>query len=251
MNDQSHPFSEIILVDDASKDQTREIAESHGATVIRLTKQHPSYVGRPELATVCNHAFRYITSHRLPYDYLMGNGADTLLPGNYVEEMTRRMDKNDRLVISGGTIRGEQQSSDHVRGAGRFHKAQFWKNHVKEYPLRYIWESYPLYKARSLGYAVYNFPDLIMISQRQTTLYKKEYGFAMRELGYIPVYALARSIKAMLKDPRIGSGMLKSYFFGDLDIADSDIAEFIRSLQRRHLASLLLHPRQLLLRSAC
>ena len=89
-----------------------------------------------------------------------------------------------------------------------------------------------------------------MTPQRQTTHYEKDYGFAMRELGYIPVYALARSIKAMLKDSRIGSSMLKSYFFGDLDVADPDIAEFIRSHQRRHLASLLLHPRQLLLRSA-
>ena len=249
MVNQSMRFSDIILVNDASKDATERIAVSFGATVINLEEQHPSYLGRPELARICNHAFRYIRDKGLQYEYLMGNGADTILPGDYVEEMVKRMDADPRLVISGGRIQGERQSRSHVRGSGRFIDGPFWRTHIKEFPIRYIWESYPLYKAHSLGYDVYHFPDLVMTSQRKTTLYKSGYGHAMRELGYLKFYALARCILGMIEEPRPGGvAMLKSYLFGKTRVVDPLIEKFLRSYQIRHLASMILDPRTILRR---
>ena len=248
MINQTVPFTDIIVVNDASDDETGEIAESYGCTVINLSEKHPSYAGRPELAKIFNRVFDYLDSEGIEYDYLMQHGADTILPEHYVEQMLQRMESRKDLVIASGTIKGEPVSKTHARGAGRFIKGWFWRRYVKRYPITYIWESYPIYKALSLGYKVTNFPDLVMETLRPTKCYKPFYGAAMKELGYLPIYALARCFLAFMEDKRVGVDMLKTYLFSSYCCYDPEIKRAIRRYQANQIVRLLRRPKEILLR---
>jgi len=237
---------EIIFVDDASVDDSAEIAESYGANVIRLTEQHPSYTGRPEFAKIWNHALRHIDCSR--YDYMVQCGADIVLPLHYIETLVDRMERAPRLVFASGVIYGEPTYRTHARGAGRLIQTWFWHRFVREYPIAYCWESYPLYKALSLGYQVESFPDLEMHTLRKTKEYKSTYGYAMRELGYLPYYALARCMLAMAKNMKIGVRMLHSYLTSPFKPFDKEIAKYIKNYQTNMVGNLIKKPKTLVKR---
>jgi glycosyltransferase involved in cell wall biosynthesis len=235
---QTHPFYEIIIVNDASTDRTKEIAEDYGVVVIDLKEKHPSYIGKPQLAELFNKAFLFIYANELKFDYLMQHGGDTVLPRNYVETMIRRMESNKRIVIAGGIIKGEFQYESHVRGLGRFYEANFWNRFIKFYPINYTWESYPLFKALSLGYILKNYPDLVMLPLRNTRLYKEQYGLSMRELGYFPPFAIGKCLLSVIFGRKAGIKMLKSYLFSPSGIMDVSIKNWIRL----HQIQRILHP---------
>jgi len=240
---QTLPLDEIIFVDDASADDSAEIAEGYGANVIRLTKQHPSYAGLPELAKIWNQALRHVdTSH---YEYMIQCGADVLLPPSYIEELVKRMENDPRLVVASGVVHGEPTYRTHARGAGRLIKTWFWHRYIRKYPIAYCWESYPLFKALSLGYRVESFPDLEMHALRKTREYKSAYGYAMRELGYLPYYAFARCILAMAKNTKTGVKMLYAYLTSPFRSFDQQVTDYIRSYQINMIRKLVRNPKTL------
>jgi len=204
----------ICIINDGSIDKTKQIAEAYGCQVIDLPLHPESYLARAEtvwkIAEVSNYAFPPPPD----CDYIMQHSPDTILPPNYVEALVERMEKNPRLVIASGVVRGEKTSKSHVRGVGRLYKSWFWNKYIKKFPLGlFSYESYPLFKARSLGLEVKNFPDLIMLTQRPTKaqMYLENQGYMMRELGYFPPFAIAHCLRVFLEDPNTGIKMLLSY----------------------------------------
>jgi glycosyltransferase involved in cell wall biosynthesis len=237
MTYQTYRFHKIIIVNDNSTDDTRDIAEEYGADIIDLEADHPSYIGRPELSTIFNYAFHYIRVKGFGYEYLMQHGADNLLPYWYVECMVRRMEADKRIVVAGGNVKGEAVHKSHVRGTGRFYRATFWDRYIKYYPFNHTWESYPLFKALSLGYITRNYKDLVMIPLRPTRLYKERYGVAMRELGYFPPFALGKCLLSVLLGRKVGVKMLISYLFSKSGVIDNDVKTWIR----RHQIERMIH----------
>lgn len=227
------PFK-ILVINDASIDQTREIAEAYSVNVINLTDRHPSY-SSPErgwmLALVWNHAFPPPKNT----DYILQMGADVILPPDYIERMVELMEQNSRLVIASGMIEGEKTLKSHVRGAGRLYKAWFWNQHIRQFPLIYCTESYPLYKALTLGFEVQSFPDIIMKTQRPTNLYKAKYGYAMRELGYFPPFALAKCFLSFLMAHKTGVTMFRTYLTSPFKQCDKTIQAYLRLNQIRRI----------------
>jgi len=220
--------SKILVINDASIDKTKDIAESYGCDVINLTEQHESYTLSVEdtwrFATIWNHAFPMPRNT----DYLMQTGPDVILPRNYIERLVKLMEQDNRLVIASGMIEGEPTLKTHVRGAGRLYKAWFWNKYVKMFPLTHGCESYPLYKALALGFKVQNFPQIIMKAQRPTQLHKGKYGYAMRELGYFPPFALAKCFLSTLFSPKNGIMMFKTYLTSPFKPKDKDIQTYLR-----------------------
>jgi len=209
LNQTLKPFK-ITLINDASIDRTAEIAEAYGVQVINLTRRHESY-SSPEtgwmLATIWNHAF----PPPAKTDYIFQTAPDAILPLDYIERLLALMERDFKLVVASGMIKGEKTLKSDVRGVGRLYKAWFWNKYIKKFPLIYLAESYPLYKALSLGLHIESFPELVIQPQRPTHLYKAKYGYGMRELGYFPPYALAKCFLSLLFSPKNGIMMFKTY----------------------------------------
>jgi glycosyltransferase involved in cell wall biosynthesis len=231
MNMQTYPFYKIVIVDDNSTDETSAIAEEYGAEVMYLPFEHPSYLGKPELSTIFNMAIIYILANKFPYNYLMQHGADNLLPAWYVECMVKRMEEDKRIVIAGGNVKGEAVYKTHVRGTGRFYRGTFWNRWIRFYPFNHAWESYPLFKALSLGLITRNYKDLIMIPLRPTRLYKEQYGIAMRELGYFPPFAFMKCLLTIFLGRKFGVKMLNSYLLSKSGVIDEGVKAWIRRYQ--------------------
>lgn len=232
----------ICIINDGSTDSTRQIAESYGCQVINLPPHPESYTSCAEtiwkMAKVLNHAFPPPPD----CDYIMQHSPDIILPPYYTEVLVNRMKRNPRLVVASGVVKGEKTSRSHVRGVGRLYKAWFWNKYIKKYPLgMHSYESYPLFKARSLGLEVRSFPDLVMTALRptKTQLYMQHQGWAMREVGYFPPYAILHCIKAFLHDQKVGTKMFLSYLrpFSKKTVED-EVKRWVRLYQARRLLNL-------------
>lgn len=80
---QEIPFDEILVYDDCSDDNTKEVAESYGATVINGSTNEGCSFGKNELAT-------YAKS-----DWLHFHDADDDLLPNFTKEIHQWIEKND------------------------------------------------------------------------------------------------------------------------------------------------------------
>ncbi len=227
-------FSEIIYVDDCSRDNSIRIAECFDVTIIKRTIPHKSYAGKALLSKVVNEGIKAI--NRLPnIDYFLITGCDIQLPEYYTKTIIREMENDDSLMICSGSIEGEHTLSTFPRGAGRVYRYIFWDRYIKLFPLSYIWESYPVYKALSLGYKTCSIPSLHMITSRPTTTFKSGYGYAMREIGYTKIHALSRCFLALTKNRIMGMQMLKTYLFSGLPVYDKELSKWVKNYQRRTL----------------
>lgn len=235
---QSHRPKKVLYVDDCSLDSSPDIAESYGCEVVRLTRQHESYVGRPELALITNQIISHIDFSE--YDFMMIAGTDVILSRDYIERLLIHMSRDKELVICSGVIMGE--FSNVVRGAGRLFRVTFWTEHIKKFPLNYTNETYPVYKAYQLGFHVESFSDVLMTSLRPTKSYKQTYGYAMRELGYLPLYVLGKCLLAFTKSPQRAVKMLVSYLCSPYTPEDMGIADWIKDYQLRKIHSWIKRP---------
>ena len=223
-------FDYIIYVDDCSRDNSIKIAEKFGLIVVKRTIPHKSYVGKALLSKVVNEGITEI--YHLPRPkYFMITGCDIRLSADYTHTIIERMERDPLLVIASGKIENEKTTFSSPRGAGRIYRFTFWDQYLKTFPLSYTWESYPVYLALSLGYKTRSFSDVQMVTSRPTTPYKAGYGYAMGELGYSRIYALARCLFAVFQDRRTGVTMLKAYLFSGLPVFNEDVARWIKRYQ--------------------
>lgn len=224
---QSFKPSNIIVVNDGSIDRTRKIALKYGCIVVDLPFHKESWAGMPKLSKVFNVGIDKIGD----VDFFGIVGADTILELRYFEKVIKRMVK-DRWVIGSGRIIGEY--SRLPRGSGRVFFKEFWDRYIHRFPYCYSWESYPLYKALSLGFRIGVVRDAVMIASRSTKLYKDFYGYTMRELGYFPPYALARILYAFINDHRTGVNMLRTYL-KPVRVMDVELCNWIKVYQIKSL----------------
>ena len=68
-----------------------------------------------------------------------------------------------------------------------------------------------------------------MKTSRPTTAFKSGYGYAMREIGYTKIYALARCFYALMMNRKSGMRMLKTYMFSDLPVYDELVSEWVKN----------------------
>jgi hypothetical protein len=168
-------------------------------------------------------------------------GADHILPDNYLERVIKRMSENPQIVIASGVIDGEFSVT--VRGSGRIVKAEFWKKIGFFYPVNYGFESYLLFKARSMNYDVVLFDDIITSTQRKTALsYNSKlyynYGQALKALGYTVPYTLFKAGLLFFTKP-LGAAYLLSGFFSNYDqYYETEIREFVKKQQNHKLRHL-------------
>ena len=240
---QSIKPSKVIVVNDCSTDLTKTIALLGGAQVIDFPYEHENWVTKPELAKVINLGLKQINPN--DFDYTMILGSDHLLPTNYVEEITKRMDGN--AVVASGSIKNEFGKVP--RGSGRLINNKFFKAIGFEYPINYGYESWLLLKAWQIDLGAQYYSDVETTVQRKTAIKYKpimyfHYGKAMKALGYTTPYLFARAGVLSKRHWQFGIELIKGYFSKDTKLYDSQVRAYTKSKQYSRLKQLY-KPKQL------
>lgn len=128
------------------------------------------------------------------------------------------MERDNQIVIASGIIQGKFQRDTSPRGSGRIVRYDYRKELGLRHPVGYGFESYIIYKAIVDCYQVKVIRDVVSRSQRPTgkTTNYKNYGKAMRSLGYHPLYATGRIILSFRNSPTNAVQMLLGYLDTDV-----------------------------------
>ncbi len=239
---QEKELEAIIVVNDGSTDRTREVALSYSKVVV-VDRPDRGYgaVGKAVLAETFNEGFQEAKRRFPDHEFILVVGADTILPENYVKRLLEEFKTNKRLVMASGIIENETYrpgAKPEVRGTGRMIERVFWERIGARYPVKVGWESYPVFKAREMGFEAYAIPELIMELQRPTgkrTDYNA-YGEAMRALGYYWPLAIGRALRK--KNPKTIVQMLKGYLTGKERYED-DLRKFVKRSQKQRMRKLI------------
>ena len=209
---QTFQSDRIIVVNDGSIDGTSDIAKSFNVDVIDLPDRGYRATGKPVLADVINKGLENIKNNECKYVMILGS--DHILSPDYVSKIIEIMEEDDQIVIASGMIKGEPQRDTSPRGSGRIVRYDYWKKLGLHYPSGYGFESYIVYRALVDCLTVRVIRDARSWSQRPTgkTTNYKNYGKAMRSLGYHPLYAMGRIILTFKHNPRNSLQMTLGYF---------------------------------------
>jgi glycosyltransferase involved in cell wall biosynthesis len=189
---QSIPATEIIVIDDASKDRTPQILKKHAKVrAIRLEHNLPrSWARVPKLINLA------LDNMSKPVSYVMISGDDCLFPPTYVEALLKEFEKNPRLLICSGTHMKQKivgEAAPH--GAGRVFRYAFLGK-ILPFPVTIGWESWVLFKALESGgktarVSTVSFDHLKPYSSGSVWTF----GHSMYELGYPFWFVLGRCAK--------------------------------------------------------
>lgn len=254
---QDCPPTLVVVVDDGSSDSTpKKLAEMQDrfAQLKVITNEDEGYDIR-RIVHNWNKALQ-LADELGGADYHFITADDCLFPQNYVGFLLDRFDEDSKLVVASGTrgLRIRAAEENLPEGAGRLVQQSFFNAVGGRYPPKYGYESWVLYKALQQVYHVNKFLDLRYSHSRKFGSQHRfvEYGAMMRCLGYYPPYALARSVRNILR----GSGefplgasvrMLIDYLFADYvyrgdpyyvnydQYYDRGFRGFVSSLQKRKL----------------
>jgi hypothetical protein len=158
------------------------------------------------------------------------------------------MNRDHRIVVASGDIEGTLNPDVTPRGSGRFIRTRFFNEIGDHFPPYYGYEGWILQKASQLGYSTKNYPDIRYRHLREMGKQHRfrDWGLAMKCLGYHPLEVLYRCVKYVLIDHRVPLGyahVLWDYFIQPLTVKgdpyyhffDEDLRTYIREKQKRKI----------------
>ncbi|UCH69712.1 MAG: glycosyltransferase family 2 protein [Candidatus Bathyarchaeota archaeon] len=232
---QTIPPSQIIVVDDGSRDRTNQIASKYAHVIIRLPDRGYSVLGRPELSKVINAGLKKVEKD---VNYVLICSADNMLPEDFFRTMVLKMKRNPKLVVASARAKGEPYFEYSPRGGSRVVDAKFWRKVGDlQYPIAWGWEPWLSFKAMQLGYEARAFRDVVTTPQRSTGLGRprvmqsKFWGKSMYALGYDWKYGLGRCVLTFLRSPKAGLNMFLGWLLHQ-DVDRLDVAEWVNQMQR-------------------
>jgi len=214
---QTIPPLSICVVDDGSGDDTPLILEMMRQKcpdkISIVTLKDEGYDIRRVVKNI-NLGIEVTGKIGLNAEYVMISGDDCIYPQEYTEQILDRMNRNPDIVIASGDIEGLPNPDVTPRGSGRFIRTSFLHEIGGYFPPYYGYEGWILQKALQLGYSIKNFPDV-----RYRHLCKlggqhryKDWGLAMKCLGYHPFEVIYRCVKYPLIDHRVSVGYIRILF---------------------------------------
>jgi glycosyltransferase involved in cell wall biosynthesis len=223
----------IILVNDGSSDQTKSIAIEYGCEVIDLDNDKVEGQGGPKMTKLHQLA---LSSFEDDFDYILQLDADHIIPNNYISYLVSEMEKNPKIVIGGCLIDGVK--SKEPMGTGRLVRFDFHKQIGINRKVKYGLDTYPLLKARQLGYEYKIFEiDSKMPRKQAETYFRENYiliGNTCKSLGYHYVAAVMLFLQRTIekKNIKIFFWQLRGFFGRDVELYDEEFRKFVRSMQK-------------------
>jgi len=245
INRQTIKPNSIIVVNDNSKDKTKEIALSKGAKVVDFPHEHENWVISGKLGIVFSYGMKYFNKNN---SHFMILGADHILPENYIEEIVSNM-RNEHVDIASGIIENEVTNSP--RGSGRIFTKKAMECIDWKYQDNYGYETYALLKIQSEGMKTKVYP-IITKTQRPTgTNYNKKkfyhMGFSYKALGYTSFYGIGRGLTIAKRYGLYNGVMFSIGFFSNRNIIYSKkIRDFCKNNLEHSWEDILYQPKQLL-----
>ncbi len=247
---QTVPPKKIFILDDGSTDVTplllRGVRSKYGERVTIVTLEDRGYDIR-RVAENINTGIESAKKAEIATRYLMISGDDCVYPQHYCEYILNKMNGNQRIVVASGDIEGVRHPDETPRGAGRFIRTSFLSRVGGYFPPYYGYEGWILQKALQLGYTIMNYPKArYRHLRRMGEKHKfKDWGLAMKCLGYYPLEVLYRFVRYALMDRRVSIGYMRvlwDYFIYSMiakagedpyyHFFDEDLRDYIRRKQK-------------------
>ena len=222
----------IILINDGSTDKTKEIALQYGCDVIDLEDDNLEGQGGPKMTKLHQLALSQFEDN---YDYILQLDADHIIPNNYISYLVSEMEANQKIVIGGCLIDGTR--SKEPMGTGRLVRFDFHKQIGINRKVKHGLDTYPLLKAKQLGYEYKIFEIDTKMPRKQAATYNKEnyiaIGKTCKSLGYHPKSAVFLFLKRAIehKKIRIFFWQLIGFLSQDVELYDEDFRKFVRKMQ--------------------
>lgn len=191
------------------------------------------------------------------YDYIGVLDADIILPADYYESMTDKMNENRLLGVGGGVIYETQNtrmrlydiSLNSVIGSIQFIRMECFKQVGEFIPMRYGCEdSMVCIIANYFGWESESFPDIVCKEQKYIGRAKKTLfnariarGKGFYDMGYHPLFFIVRSIYRMKDKPYILGSLAELFVFFKFTLQrvshtpSEEYVKFLRKAQLRRL----------------
>ena len=203
----------VYVVDDGSTDKTPGILKDFLARFkgeVAVTRLPDNGYDIRRVVVNINIGLRNAKRLGVQARYVMVSGDDCVYPPNYAEYIVEKMDADRRIVVTSGDIVGCSHPDVTPRGSGRFIRSSFLRKLGGYFPVLYGYETWILKKALQQGYRVRNFSEIRFEHSRGLGVGHgfRDWGPAMRCLGYHPLELLHRCLRYVLLDRRVPVGYL-------------------------------------------
>ena len=206
----------IIVINDNSIDGTEKIVMEYDVKLINFPHEHKNYVISGELGIIFSFGMNFFNKNN---SHFMILGADHILPENYIEEIIKKMTK-DNVDVASGII--ENEVTESPRGSGRVFTKKAMECIKWKYQSNWGYETHALFKIQSEGMKTSVYP-IITKTQRPTgrNYNKKKFyhmGFSYKALGYTSFYGIGRGLTISKKFGLSNGLMFSIGFFSNHNI---------------------------------
>jgi glycosyltransferase involved in cell wall biosynthesis len=247
---------EWVIVNDGSKDKTREIIEEYARKYLWIRAVHRQDRGYRKWGAGIIEAF-YAGFNALTctdWQFMCKLDGDLSFEPTYFEGMWRKFAEDPRLGIAGGYLYRmedgrkeiEQHPRFHVRGGAKIYRRECWD------ALGGLWvgpgsDTVDEVKANMLNWSTRSFLDLQIQHHRWTgAAYGRWGGIAKNGKtdyvsGYHPLFLLAKSAVHLFRRPYLVGSIALAYGYVKAHLERTprvDDPELIRYIQRQQLAKL-------------
>lgn len=256
MTNQTIRPQEWVIVDDGSKDATREIAENAARENSWITVVHRQDRGYRKWGAGIIEAFYdgFNSLRRQDWEFMSKLDGDLSFGANYFEEALRTFRENPRIGIGGGTLYHlengrkvvEKGPTFHVRGGAKIFRRACWE------AIGGLWvgpgsDTVDEVKANMIGWATMSFAEIEMLHHRPTGSSWGSWGGIVKDgkvdyvYGSHPAFLTAKSAVRLFRRPYVmGSiALMYGYITAYLQrLPQVDDPQLIRYLRQQQLARL-------------
>lgn len=259
--------TELVIVNDGSKDRTGEIAESASKQFPWIHVLHREDRGVRKVGGGVVETFYagYETLKTSDYTYIVKLDGDVTFANDYFENIIKLMESNPKLGAASGKVftptasgfQEERMIDEMVSGQVRLFRRVCWEQ-IGGFVPEVMWDGIDFHRAHMFGWETRSFRDehLKIIHHRlmgssHKSIYhgRMRWGFGQWFMGTHPLYIIASGVFRMRERPFVIGGALiilgyfNSWLKGARRYDDLRFRKFLRAWQLKKLGLGFLAPK--------